>query len=84
MPSKEGPPLPAFFKVYWPWYKAPAPPPAPVLTAVDIRAATTLTMLDSYYELANELFIRKGIPSEEYSILYDAYSTRFNELIAGG
>ena len=61
--------------------KAEAAPGAYIPTEDDIYAAQSLTELDSYYELLNELYISGQIDGDRYANFYGAYEARFYELM---
>lgn len=46
----------------------------------EVMAAGSLVELQTYYDIMNELYVGKIITPEEYSILYNAYRTRFYQL----
>lgn len=50
-------------------------------TAEQIMKASSLAELEAWYRLINELVITEEISREEYQDLYNAYSTRYFEII---
>ena len=61
--------------------KAALPEESP--TVADIVGAQNLAELDGYYELLSSLWIIKKIDVDTYRTLYNAYKTRFYELVGG-
>ncbi len=52
-------------------------------TPEEIMAAASLAELDAYYEYIGELLITGQIGNEAYDALYQAYVTRFDQLVGG-
>ena len=48
----------------------------------DIALSQTPSELDVYYDLMGELYESERITAEEYGELYEAYQTRYNDLIS--
>ena len=62
---------------------AAIPPQMYIPTVGEIGMAESLTKLNSYYDLINELYISGQISQDEYLTLYNTYESRFYELMEG-
>ena len=63
--------------------KAAPEAPKPFLTVSQVLAASSMAILDSYYNYMNELYLTGKIDKVSYDALYQGYVTRFYQLAGG-
>jgi len=63
--------------------KTPKVPEVPVLSTKEIMEARALPELNTYYDQLNLLFKTRQLEKGEYMLRYNAYTTRFYELVGG-
>lgn len=63
--------------------RAKAAPGEFTLTVAEVLASSSMAALEAYYNYMNELYVTKKIDKATYDAFYQAYVTRFYQLVGG-